>query len=80
MSPVKLTQNAMLRWIVESAAVQNHAWSGARWVPIDRYGFPSGSAQVSNFTTREEAAEYCQKFGFTVLAAEAEQQSESEEA
>lgn len=49
------------RWIIVPhlcKAPGDWAWSGSRWVPID------GSVQVCNFSTKDEARDYCREYGF----------------
>src|ERR1700724_2658175 len=52
----RLAQNAFGHWIVVNAVQPSLAWSGSRWVPVDKNGFPAGVVQVSNFATQESAA------------------------
>jgi hypothetical protein len=42
---------------------EEQAWSGMTWVPASEFGQPLGRAQVCNFSTREEAIEYCREHG-----------------
>ena len=53
-------QNGFLRWILPHPDDPGMAWSGSRWVPIDRHGF-GVAIQVCNFDTRKEALEYAQE-------------------
>ena len=67
---VRLRKNILDRWIVvygEDNRVDGFAWSGSRFVSIDKDGLPDGGVQVSNLGTREEAAEYAATFGFEVV-------------
>jgi hypothetical protein len=53
--------------IIVDAPNESKAWSGSRFVPITLDGFPASDFQVSNFDTREDAAEYATNFGFNVV-------------
>lgn len=68
MSTVKVRKNLFGFYIIQSSAVKNHAWSGSRWVPIDKDGLPAGIGQVCNFAGRKEAKEHARKAGLTVEA------------
>lgn len=64
---VGIRQNGMGRYIIVKADDRQKAWSGARWTPIDTYGFPTGPFQVLNFDTSESAMEYAPSYGFIVV-------------
>lgn len=68
MNRVFLRRNAFDRWIIVDAANENLAWSGSRFVPITKDGFPASDVQVSNLDTREAAAEYAASFGLEIVA------------
>jgi hypothetical protein len=38
---VRLRRNGFDRWIVVHPEVDDAAWSGSRWVSIDKHGFPT---------------------------------------
>jgi hypothetical protein len=61
-----LAENVFGRWVIVNGTHEDLAWSGSHWVP-HRHGIPSGDAQICNFTTRQEALEYCQEH-FEVVA------------
>lgn len=62
---VRLRRNAFDHWIILHPTMDNAAWTGRHWAPIDKDGFPSSSFQISNLETEKEAADYAAKFGFT---------------
>lgn len=70
MSPVRVRKNGFGFYILESTAVKNHAWSGARWSPIDKDGLPTSIAQVCSFASRKDAKEYARKVGLTLAEGE----------
>lgn len=60
-----LALGRMGRWIVCCADAEG-AWSGARWVAHEG-GIPTGGVQISNFGSREEAAEYALDAGLKIV-------------
>lgn len=62
----RLALNAFHRWIIVNAEQENLAWSGSRWVPVDKHGFPAGDVQVSNFDSAEHAAATAKSQGLVV--------------
>jgi hypothetical protein len=71
MTKVILRQNRFGRWILIDASApaqeQIFAWSGSRWVEIDRETLDPILVQISNFETRASAATYAGNVGFQVI-------------
>jgi hypothetical protein len=63
---VRIREDLFGRWIVVSATKPDLAWSGSRWVPITKQGFPASAVQVSNLRTESAAAEYARSYGFEI--------------
>ena len=57
--PYRLGRNGFDRVIILHPYGSDLAWSGSRWVAVDRYGFGIDT-QVSNFATENEAHEAMQ--------------------
>jgi hypothetical protein len=64
----RIVETTFGRWILIHWRSTYQAWSGQRWVQIDRRGF-GVTVQVSNFSTQAEAAAYAREEGFTVVDA-----------
>jgi hypothetical protein len=61
--PCRLRQGLFDRWYIFYPSSEPRAWSGSRWVPANPNGIPTGQFQVCNFSTEEEAREYCREHG-----------------
>jgi len=68
---VAIVHDRFERWIIALCPDLDRAWSGSRWVPIDRNGLPASSVQVSNWTTFSEAHQRAIQEGFNVLVLDA---------
>lgn len=60
--PCIIRQGIFDRWYIFHAWNITKAWSGSRWVSCSCDGTPH-LVQVCNFTTDEEAREYCRENG-----------------
>lgn len=63
---VKLIQNIARLWIIAPSENQHLAWSGLRWVPIDRDGLSLSELKVAIFATAIDAAAYAQDNDFEI--------------
>ena len=64
---VKLRANSLYLWIIVPSENEHLAWSGSRWIPVNRDGLPAGDLQaLKNFATVEEAVAYADSVGFEV--------------
>jgi len=57
---VKLRENGFHLWIIVRSENEHLAWSGSRWVPINRDGLSAPDLQVLSFATVKEAVSYAQ--------------------
>lgn len=63
---VELLQNVLKFWIIAPIDNERLAWSGSRWVPIDRHGRSVGDLEAAIFATAKDAAAYAESVGFEV--------------
>lgn len=54
------------RWIIVAYSEPRLAWSGSQWVPHHQ-GIPTGTTQVSNFDSREQATLDAENAGLVVI-------------
>jgi hypothetical protein len=53
---VKLRENSFYLWIIVPSDNECLAWSGSRWVPIDRHGRSVEDLEAAIFATAKDAA------------------------
>jgi hypothetical protein len=58
-APYKIELSVFGRWIIVNARDPELAWSGSCWMEHE-HGRPIGRAQISNFTTEEEARKHAE--------------------
>lgn len=63
---VRLQQNISHMWIIVPSENLRLAWSGSRWVPVDRDGISASAAKVAHFEAASDAFSYAQSVGFEV--------------
>jgi hypothetical protein len=63
---VKLRQNISHLWIIVPTENEHLAWSGSRWVPIDRDGVSLSEVKAAHFATAEDAVAYADSVGFEI--------------
>ena len=66
--PCILRQGIFDRWFILHPTFFHPAnvrkgWSGSSWVPCTEEGVPAADVQVCNFTTEQEARDYCREHG-----------------
>lgn len=52
-----IKRNAMHQWIIVHPLLAELAWSGSRWVEIDKEGRAHAGIEPCNFSTATEAAQ-----------------------
>lgn len=60
--PCVLRQGIFARWYLFHPENRFKGWSGSQWVTCRPDGLPTHT-QVCNFTTEDEAREYCREHG-----------------
>ena len=63
---VKVRDNVLARWIISPVENKSVAWSGTRWVPINRNGLRTGETPPLKFDTPLAAVAYAASIGFEV--------------
>jgi hypothetical protein len=58
----RLREGIFDRWYIFHPTRDDLAWSGSQWVPSSPEGLPTGSFQVCNFFTEQEARDYCREY------------------
>jgi hypothetical protein len=61
-----ITEGDFGRFVLVNADYDGLAWSGSEWTP-HRRGIPTGRAQVSNFDSWEQARDYAEQAGLSVV-------------
>jgi hypothetical protein len=63
---VKLRKNFSDLWFIGPSENEHLAWSGSRWVPIDRDGISASEVNAAYFASAIDAAAYAQNAGLEV--------------
>ena len=63
---VKVHETPLRQWIILPGENENLAWSGSRWVPIDRHSVSVGNLKAANFASARDAIAYAESVGFEV--------------
>jgi hypothetical protein len=63
---VKLRENIYHQWIIVPSENEHIAWSGTRWVPINRDGLSASYPQALTFATVNGATSYAPTVGFEI--------------